>query len=183
MTLTEEQTGVAKGMAVALFITIATLGCAVKLLGPKFIVISLVGRYALCALSILAPALTLAFSIGRLAKHRFFNAQDIGGSALTQGTGTAILLQSLLQNTLEQAVLALFAYASWSALAPSYMLPLGPTAAALFLLGRILFFAGYAQGPRARALGFALTFYPTLLLLLGSTYFAISEMMVIVRLA
>ena len=173
----EQQIGVLKGMSLGLFIAGATFVCSVKLLGPKLIVLSLDGRYALFALAILMPALTLAFSVGRLAKHRFFSPQDIDGSALSPGSGKAILLQSLLQNTLEQAVLALFAYASWSILVPSYLLPAAPTAAVLFLIGRILFFAGYAQGAKARALGFALTFYPTALLLIGSLYFAINAAM------
>jgi len=39
-------------------------------------------------------------------------------------------------------------------------------AAILFVFGRILFWRGYARGAPARALGFALTFYPTLAMLL-----------------
>ena len=45
---------------------------------------------------------------------------------------------------------------------------LAPTAGLLFVIGRIAFFAGYARGAPARALGFALTFYPTVLLLLAA---------------
>jgi len=36
----------------------------------------------------------------------------------------------------------------------------------MFLVGRLFFFAGYANGAPARAYGFGLTFYPTVLLLL-----------------
>lgn len=32
---------------------------------------------------------------------------------------------------------------------------------ALFVVGRLLFWIGYADGAKARALGFALTFYPS----------------------
>ena len=169
--LSEKQAGVLKGMSLALLITSATLACSVKLFGPKFIVISLDGRFRLCALTMLLPALTLAYSIGRLAQHRFFSAQDIDGSALSSGTSTAVLLQSLLQNTLEQALLALIAYASWCLLVPSALLPAAPAAAVLFFVGRVMFFASYVQGAQARALGFALTFYPTVLLLVAAMYF------------
>jgi uncharacterized MAPEG superfamily protein len=181
MSLIDEQIGVFKGMSLALLITSATIFFSVKLLGPKFIVLSLGGRYALCALSILLPALILAFSIGRLAKHRFFSGQDIDGSALTRGTSMAVLLQAMLQNTLEQSVLALFAYASWCLLVPSQLLPAAPAAAMLFLVGRVLFFTAYVQGAKARALGFALTFYPTLMLLVGSAYFALTAVLAMVN--
>ena len=40
-----------------------------------------------------------------------------------------------------------------------------PAAAILFFLGRLLFWRGYSHGAPARALGFALTFYPTVVML------------------
>lgn len=40
----------------------------------------------------------------------------------------------------------------------------------LFSIGRWLFAAGYARGAGARALGFALTFYPTVAALLVALY-------------
>ena len=46
----------------------------------------------------------------------------------------------------------------------------------MFLLGRVLFFAGYAGGAPRRALGFALTFYPTVTLLLGALAFALHRL-------
>ncbi|WP_242450502.1 hypothetical protein [Xanthomonas citri] len=41
-----------------------------------------------------------------------------------------------------------------------------PACACAFLLGRVTFFATYSGCAGARALGFALTFYPTVLLLI-----------------
>ena len=38
-------------------------------------------------------------------------------------------------------------------------------AATLFVIGRVLFWRGYASGAPARALGFALTFYPQVVML------------------
>ena len=113
----------------------------------------------------LLPAATLLVCIARLAAHRFFTPEDIHGSGLTGGTERAKLLQSLLQNTLEQCCLAIPVYLATAILAPASLLPVVPTAAVMFLVGRGLFFAGYAQGAPSRAYGFALTFYPTLLLL------------------
>jgi hypothetical protein len=57
--LSEKQTGVLKGMSLALLISGATLFFSMKLLGPKFIVMSLGGRFAFCALAMLFPVLTL----------------------------------------------------------------------------------------------------------------------------
>jgi len=38
-----------------------------------------------------------------------------------------------------------------------------PILAALFLLGRTIFWVGYHKNPQQRAFGFGLTFYPTLI--------------------
>ena len=67
---------------------------------------SVASRLKLAALAALAPTAVLFLCIARLAKHRFFTPQDIHGSALTEGTERARLLQAFLQNTLEQTVLA-----------------------------------------------------------------------------
>ena len=40
-----------------------------------------------------------------------------------------------------------------------------PVAVILFVIGRVLFWRGYAHGAPARALGFALTFYPSVVML------------------
>ena len=129
---------------------------------------SLRGRLTLLATAVLLPGLTLMLCIGRLAKHRFFTPADIDGSALTGGTPTARLLQSLLQNTLEQVMLALIAYFAATLLLPFRFLSLIPAAALMFFAGRILFFRGYAQGAPSRAYGFALTFYSSVLLMLAT---------------
>jgi uncharacterized membrane protein YecN with MAPEG domain len=53
-----------------------------------------------------------------------------------------------------------------------------PISAILFLVGRVLFWRGYAQGAPARALGFALTFYPSvamLLLIVGKLILALVQ--------
>jgi hypothetical protein len=125
-------------------------------------------RLRLLGLCALVPAVSLAFAIARLASYRFRSPQDIDGSGLEPGSDRAHLLQALLQNTLEQATLALGVYAAWALIAPARGVALLPVAALLFVLGRSLFFRGYAGGAAARALGFALTFYPTLVLLAGA---------------
>lgn len=163
--LSREQRGVAIGMASALFVAVALLILAARLGGahvaPRA---SLEFRLELLSASLIAPAASLSICIARLASHRFFTTADIHGSALGEGTARAKRLQSLVQNTLEQAVLASSVYCIGSFMLPGRLLGLIPAAAAMFFVGRILFSIGYSGGARSRAFGFAFTFYPTLLL-------------------
>jgi hypothetical protein len=110
-------------------------------------------------------SLWLAISIGLLARHRFFTPEDIDGGGLTQGTDTANILQATLQNTLEQTVLAVLAHLAWAVVMPLAWISAIPAAVVLFLIGRLLFVRGYRGGAPSRSLGFALTFYPSVLML------------------
>ncbi len=166
------QRGIAVGMvsalvtAVAFFVVTVTFGAASFASGASFEL-----RASIVAASVLAPAISLGICIARLARHRFFSPEDINGSALTEGTARARLLQSILQNTLEQSVLAFSVYLSCAFIFPSRYLGAIPAAAAMFFVGRILFFAGYANGAPSRAFGFAFTFYPTVLLACAAVLF------------
>jgi hypothetical protein len=117
------------------------------------------------ALALLVPGIFLLISIGRLANHRFFTPADIDGNPSHPDTPQAIELQRVLQNTLEQALLAAIAYIIWALIAPDHWLLTLPLAATLFAVGRVLFYIGHSKGAAGRALGFALTFYPTVVLL------------------
>lgn len=166
------QRGVAVGMASALVATAAILIFAVVFGGPRIAPrASLDFRVGLLAASVLAPAISLFICIARLAKHRFFTPEDINGSALTEGTARAKFLQALLQNTLEQLALALPIYLSCTFIYPSRFLGVVPAAAAMFFIGRVLFYLRYSNGASSRAFGFALTFYPTVLLGCAAIFF------------
>lgn len=110
-------------------------------------------------------ALWLGISIGLLARHRFFSPEDIDGGGLIPGTETANILQATLQNTLEQTVLAVVVHLAWAALMPISWMSAIPAAVVLFLCGRVLFVRGYRGGAPSRAVGFALTYYPSVLML------------------
>jgi uncharacterized MAPEG superfamily protein len=103
----------------------------------------------------------LALYVARLARHRLNHERD-ASPAEGDPSPAARSLRAQLQNTLEQAVLAVAAYAAWIVLTPPRLWMIAVAAAALFVIGRGLFTLGYAGGPRTRALGFTLTFYPTL---------------------
>ena len=136
---------------------------------------SLALRLKLAALAGLAPAAILLVCIARLAKHRFATPDDIHGSALTEGTERAKLLQALLQNTLEQTVLAIPVYFAASLVFRDRFLPLVAAAATLFVIGRIQFFRGYSSGAPSRAAGFGLTFYPSVALLISVVTVAVLQ--------
>ena len=169
--LTGQQRGVLRGMLSGLLITVLVM--AVGLLAPPAFIqtgpdVTQAGFGNLRWLALIMACLMVA--IGRLARHRFFTPEDLHGSGLTQGTETARILQAILQNTLEQVTLALPFYLLWALTLPSTWQTVIPLNATLFVLGRVLFARGYAHGASARALGFALTFYPTVamaLLLVG----------------
>lgn len=167
MSLSDKQLGVIKGMALAMAVSIFTIALSLYFEPfANYFVDNDQGRIEVLGLSIILPTLLLVVSIGRLAKFRFFSPDDIDGSALTSGSEDAVLLQSLLQNTLEQLVIAIAVYSAWCILMPVSWLSAVPVCSLLFALGRILFFSGYKKGAASRAFGFALTFYSTVLLLL-----------------
>lgn len=116
----------------------------------------------------LLPILALMFSIMRVANHRFSTPEDIDGSGLTRGTPRVLVLRAILQNTLEQAMLALAAYMIWATAMPHAWLRAVPIAASLFAAGRILFAIGYERGAPGRAMGFGLTAYPTFAMLVAA---------------
>jgi len=156
--------GVAAGMAAGLAVTLLALLWPGLPSGPPDTGTRL-SAWLGCDL---VAAAWLAVAVGRLARRRFFSDADIDG-ALGPGTVRSRILQSLVQNTLEQTVLAIVAYGAWL-LAPRPDAPIAVAwiAVGCFSAGRLLFFLGYGGGAAARAMGFALTFYPTVGLLLAS---------------
>ena len=165
--LSDKQRGVLLGMAAGLVATLAALALAIT---ARPTLLTPTDDYAASAMHALRwdvlIVLCLTANIGLLARHRFFTPEDIDGGGLTKGTAQAQVLQATLQNTLEQTVLALSVHAVWAAEMPASWQAVIPAAAILFFIGRVLFWRGYARGAPGRALGFALTFYPTVAMLL-----------------
>jgi len=155
--LTRTQAGVAAGMAAGFAATVAAFAWPSLPAVPA----GADQRIALWLAASVSALLWLLIGVALLARHRFFTPADIDGGGLTEGTPGAKLLQTLIQNTLEQAALAVPAYGAWLWLAPEGRRGLVIVCAGLFGLGRLLFFLFYRFGAPARALGFTLTFYPT----------------------
>lgn len=162
--MNKDQKLVALGMALAVAVT----------------VIVLTGAHYLHYAGISAPVasalivLSLAYGIAAIARKRFFDTSVINGAASDTPNNAVAIDKALLQNTLEQVVLAVPAYFGLAAVAPdiaSFLL--GPLVL-LFLVGRICFFAGYHKGAGSRAFGFGLTFYPTLVALALFLFFLVT---------
>ena len=166
MALTDKQRGVLKGMTIGAATSLVVIIAAI-LLGPALLSpdASAGERLAFALKADAFLALWLGVSIGLLARHRFFTPADIDGGGLSQGSETAKVLQATLQNTLEQTVLAVLVHLAWATLMPVSWMAAIPAAAILFLSGRVLFIRGYRGGAPSRAVGFALTFYPSVLML------------------
>lgn len=176
MAMSVKQLGVLRGMVLAITVAVLTIILAIYFDPFSYSLIeNVLGRIEVLGISIILPTLTLIISIGRLAKFRFFSPDDIDGSALTKGSEGALLLQSLLQNTLEQLVIAISVYAAWSFFMPVSWLSVLPLCSVLFVFGRILFFKNYKDGAASRAFGFALTFYSTVVLFLVLVVYKVSE--------
>lgn len=155
----QEQRGVALRMAAALCVTVLVSAtclyrgaAAPTTLAERLIVTARADVFVLC---------WLAAAIGNVARLRFFSAEDITDSDSGNATAEVERAKAVLQNTLEQVVLAVPIHVSLAVLVASSV-PLIVALAALFVIGRLLFWIGYARGPKARAFGFALTFYPNL---------------------
>ncbi|MEZ4448361.1 MAG: MAPEG family protein [Nannocystaceae bacterium] len=176
--MTSKQQGVLRGMLAALALVLGGLGLAVALRPAALLPDGddPGSRLAWAAAWLLPAALCLVITIGRLARHRFRTPDDIDGSGLTQGTEDARLMQAVLQNTLEQVLLAALTYGAYAARMPRGWLAALPAAAALFLVGRLLFIAGYRRGAPGRALGFALTFYSSVVLAIAALVAAIGRL-------
>ena len=153
-----EQRRVAIRMAAALCVTIlVTAGCmylsvpASRPMPDRLIAVARADLFVL---------FWLVATIGNVARLRFFSANDIAGSASAKGTADISRANAVLQNTLEQVALAIPIHVALAVLVESSV-PLIIALATLFAIGRFLFWIGYANGPRSRAFGFALTFYPS----------------------
>ena len=154
--MTRDQKQVLGGMLLAVVVTV------IALLAVYFLSRSGVDHVRLSAPGASArAALSLVYCIADIAKKRFFHSDMIEGAAYDHVGSDVAVDKAVLQNTLEQTVLAIAAYNGLAAVAPGLAPVLLPVLVTLFLVGRVLFIGGYRKGAGGRAFGFALTFYPT----------------------
>ncbi len=114
-------------------------------------------------------SLMLLFGVMAVAGQRFFSDKAIEGQ--TTGLPDAIIInQRYIQNTLEQLILLVIAHMAYAATADSGDMKIIPILVSLFIVGRICFWVGYHQNALSRSFGFAVTFYPTVTLMLVTAW-------------
>ena len=116
----------------------------------------------------------LAAAIANVARLRFFSAQDIAGSSADDASHDVRTANAILQNTFEQAALAIVTHLIVAATFERSV-PVVYALVGLFVIGRLLFWTGYTHGAQGRAFGFALTFYPSVLALVASAVAIVSD--------
>ena len=155
--MTSERRGVAQGMAAGLLVAIVALAIGLKAGATG-------GPTETMGAAVAILGLWVAATIGNVARLRFFDDAAIAAAVGGDDPLEIRVARAVSQNTVEQAVIAGFAYAALTFVAESA----GAIALLVgcFSVGRVLFWAGYPRGAAARAFGFALTFYPSVLALL-----------------
>jgi hypothetical protein len=162
MTLDPEQRRVAAGMAMAVVVTALVLGLAPRLYPlPLLALDGVAARLGFALQADLFVLVWLVAAVGNVARGRFLSRADIAGSAFGPPSRRIAIGVAIVQNTLEQAVLAVGAHLALASLLPPRQMALIPCLVALFALGRVCFWLGYRGGAGGRAFGFAVTFYPT----------------------
>jgi uncharacterized membrane protein YecN with MAPEG domain len=114
-------------------------------------------RIAFALQADLAIFLWLAGCVRAVSKGRFDTPGDIGGSASGPPSPALKVRAAVLQNSLEQTVLAVGAHLILATVLRGAELRVIPVLVAVYLLGRATFAWGYAQRPVGRAFGMALT--------------------------
>ncbi len=157
--LRRRQNGVARGIGIGLGLTIAAAIIGVY----RSSAATLESRAATLGIAALVLGLWVAAAIGDVARRRFVSENAIGGG---DGMNARVdIVNAVLRNTTEQALLAGLAYTALTLLSDHARVPVA-LFVACFSAGRLLFWSGYRDGAETRALGFALTFYPSIAALL-----------------
>jgi uncharacterized membrane protein YecN with MAPEG domain len=107
----------------------------------------------------------LAICVRAVSTGRFQSPSDIAGSASGPPSAALAVRAAVLQNSLEQTVLAVGAHLVLATMLRGPELRLIPLLVALYLIGRVSFAWGYSRRPVARAFGMAVTGVSTVIAL------------------
>jgi hypothetical protein len=130
------------------------------------------GRLVFVAQWLLVPGLTLLLCIVVTMSTRVLSQDAFDGTRTPKSRFMEINLR-VTQNTLEQVVLAVIAWVGLALTLSAERLGILPVLAALFGVGRLLFWAGYQIDPIMRAVGFGLTAVPTAVAMLWLAWHAV----------
>jgi len=105
--------------------------------------------------------LWVLLGVRMVSRGRFRSPADIAGSAFATPSPRLAVRVAFLQNTLEQAVVAIGCHLAIATLISGPALALVATAVVLFGIGRVAFLVGYPKGAGGRAFGMVTTSLPT----------------------
>ena len=120
------------------------------------------GRLALAAQLSMFVLIWVVIGVRMVSRVRFYSPEDMNGSAYTIPSDKIAVPRAFLQNTVEQAMIAVGALVALATLLSGPPLALLPAAVFLFGIGRIAFLWGYPKGAAARAFGMVTTVLPFL---------------------
>jgi len=159
-----EEWAIRRDTSIAFAVTVAAFFGAYRWLpGAVDLPTDLAERLGFAALSWAGCCFVLLVAILLVSTGRRFSAADIGGQAAGPPSERLAVKAAFLQNTLEQTVLAAGFHFALAAVAGGAWLALLPVSAALFVVGRVLFYLGYERGAQGRSLGMSLTMLPSAL--------------------
>lgn len=96
-----------------------------------------------------------------VSRGRRHSLDDIRGSAFAPPSPRIAIYVAFLQNTVEQALMAVIVQIALLLLAGAWTAPLVAGQVLLFAIGRVTFLAGCPKGAGGRAFGLAVTALPT----------------------
>ena len=162
--LEEEESAIQRDGSIAFFVTGGLFLAGYYGLPEVFDFPMAIGeRLAFGATASLLVALWVLIAVGMVSTGRRKSAEDIGGSAAGPPSDNIAIPAAFLQNTLEQAFLAVILFLALAAVASGPWLALIVVSVVLFAVGRILFYRGYPKGAKGRALGMSLTMMPAII--------------------
>lgn len=161
MTFDQEQWRILRGCALAFVVAAIVLGTGYAWLPANLLgldrALTVGDRLAFALKCNLAVFLWLALCVRAVASGRFRFPEDRSGAAYGPPSKRLAVRAAVLQNSLEQTVLALGATLILATVLRGSELILIPLLVLLYLLGRASFALSYAKGAVARAFGMALT--------------------------
>ncbi|WP_367395273.1 MAPEG family protein [Cupriavidus sp. Agwp_2] len=160
--LADEQRRILRNAAMAAGLCGGVIAGACYLL-PRFFAPpeSLAERIAFALQADVFVLIWLVIAARMVSSGRFHSAADNRGSAFSPPSRRIAIKVAFLQNTLEQAVMAVGVHMALASLLGGPALFSIPAAVALFGVGRMAFLRGYPKGAGARSFGMATTAIPT----------------------
>lgn len=161
-TFASQQRGVLTGMAGGFAASLIVIIGGHFVYPPSVPVSDAVPDRLTCYLPYLAlMAAPLIVAIGDIARHRFLDPETIDG-AVQSADPAFSRKRAVLQNHVEQAVLAVMVHFALLACLPYDWLNIVPLMAVWWTITRFVFASTYSRGAASRAFGFAASFYPNI---------------------